>query len=307
MRMPNPRNMHIPRPNEIRASIEASPTSGFTLFGYLLSSFLAIIIPVSKWSSERGKYYRYMGQYNQYDQQQQQYENGNNGNYNYNNYNLCKWYDFRCRLRMQRYQQYAQQNGEQGGENGSMQALLPNWFFFFGGQMEGDEREREEGMGMNQNEGSMKFVYAMTIITFVGLTIFAMRSLWAGKDRLGVIVALLALGLFSVMNLLTSVQSISSDGRYSENSVYGWYGQFSVLVAYTDFWVMIHCFGAAAVLGLLRWKDKKSASGSGVQAYDVQASDVQASSVQESSYKTELSYSRQSDSVMTERNRWDGV
>merc|ERR1712037_842086 len=120
----------------------------------------------------------------------------------------------------------------------------------------------------------------MVLLAFVGLTAFAMRSLWVGKDRLGVIVALLIFGLFSLMNLLTSVQGIASDGRFYENSVYGWYGQFSVLVAYTDFWVVIHCFSAAAVLGLLRWLNEKAASGS----------DAQASDAREPSYNTEMSY-----------------
>ena len=69
----------------IEAGIEASPSSGklttlnplipytvhanelvelvlgWVLLGYLLSSFLAVVIPVSKWSTERNKYYVYAG------------------------------------------------------------------------------------------------------------------------------------------------------------------------------------------------------------------------------------------------------
>lgn len=180
--------------------------------------------------------------------------------------NLCSWWDFKCKYRMRRYQQqYGYNNGNNGGgggeqqEQAQMRAMLPGWYFFFGGSMEEDERRREE-MGMaNQSDGSMKFVYACTVIMFVGLSIFAFRSMYAGKDRLGVIVALLIFGQFSLMNLLTTVQgTIETDNRFFEDSVYGWYGQWSVLVAYTDFWIVLHCFGFATVLGLLRCLDKKA-------------------------------------------------
>lgn len=120
-------------------------------------------------------------------------------------------------------------------------------------------------MGLGQNEGSTKFVYAWLIVMFVGLTVFAMRSMWVGKDRLGVIVSLLIFGQFSLLNLLTSVQAIETDNRYLEDSTYGWYGQFSVLLAYTDFWIMLHCFLAAAVLGLLRLLDRRASTAEAVQ------------------------------------------
>ena len=91
--------MRVPEVQEIKASIQsgiaatkagfaASPTSGkptppnpydiladrsslinlwnchalgWVLFGYLLSSCLAVIIPTSKWIQERNKYYSYAG------------------------------------------------------------------------------------------------------------------------------------------------------------------------------------------------------------------------------------------------------
>lgn len=66
--IPNPRNMHIPRPNELREKFQPEGTSGALLFGWALSSILAMIIPVSKWGAERNKYYNYYGQYNEYEQ-----------------------------------------------------------------------------------------------------------------------------------------------------------------------------------------------------------------------------------------------
>ena len=145
--IPNPRNMHVPRPQELREAFHSSPTSGYLLFGWVLSGVLAIIIPVSKWVAERNNYYNYAGKYNQYEQQQRQYEEQQNGNYNFYG-SLCKWYDFKCRISMGRYQQQYGQNGEQNNEQQMMRQYLPNWFFFFGGQMEDDERRREVSCNM---------------------------------------------------------------------------------------------------------------------------------------------------------------
>jgi len=142
LNIPNPRNMHVPRPQELREAFHSSPTSGYLLFGWVLSGVLAIIIPVSKWVAERNDYYNYAGKYNQYEQQQRQYEEQQNGNYNMYG-SLCKWYDFKCRISMGRYQQQYGNNGEQDNEQQAMRQYLPNWFFFFGGQMEDDERQRE--------------------------------------------------------------------------------------------------------------------------------------------------------------------
>jgi len=256
----------IPHPRELRERFQpVEGTSGLLLLGWLASATLAVIIPVSKWSAERSKYHRYYGQYNEYEYQQQQYENQNNGNYN-NNYNgnnnrysqLCSWWDFQCRYRVGRYQQMYG-NGDGGQEEGQMRAMLPGWYFFFGGSIDQDDRDGEEG-GMGKNEGSMKFVYTMTIIMFLGLTVFGFRTMYAGKDRMGVIAALLIFGTFSLMNLLTTVQgTVETDNRFFENSIYGWFGQWSVLVAFTDFWLCLHCFLFAGALGVMGCLDKRAA------------------------------------------------
>ncbi|KAL7533912.1 hypothetical protein ACHAXR_007669 [Thalassiosira sp. AJA248-18] len=296
-------NVHmIPHPRELRQKFQPSgETSGALLFGWLLSSFLAIIIPVSKWAAERNRYHKYYGQYNEYEQQQRQYEEQANGNYNNNGsyYNLCSWWDLKCKYRMHRYQQQYgnyNNNGDNGGGSNDqqMRAMLPSWYFFFGGSLEDDEREREE-MGMSSNEGSMKFVYVCTIMMFIGLSVFGYRSMYAGKDRMGVIVALLIFGQFSLMNLLTTVQgTVETDNRFFEDSIYGWFGQWSVLVAYTDFWLMLHCFGFAGFLGLLRCLDKKAQQ-------DV-SNDVAA---EDSEFNMEMGYRQEDqDSVLTERQRY---
>jgi len=260
----SPRNVH----NQMRERFQPEGTSGTLLLCWTISALLAWIIPLSKWSAERNRYHSYYGKYNEYEYQQRQYEEGQNGNYNnYNgNYNggyykLCRWWDLQCNYRMRRYSQMYGNGGQGGGggEQAQMAGMIPGWYYLFGGSLEGDEREREE-MGMGQNEGGMKFVYFCTIIMFAGLAVFGFRSMYSGMDRMGVIVALLIFGTFSLMNLLTTVQgTIETDNRFFENSVYGWFGQWSVLVAYTDFWLMLHCFIFAGVLGMFRCRDRKAA------------------------------------------------
>ncbi|EJK47713.1 hypothetical protein THAOC_33550, partial [Thalassiosira oceanica] len=101
--------MRVPEVQEIKASIQAGIAASKAGFEASPSS----------------------GQYNEYEQQQRQYEEQQNGNYNnYASSSVCKWWNYRCRIRMQRYQQYAQQNGENGGQNGEgayMRAMLPDW------------------------------------------------------------------------------------------------------------------------------------------------------------------------------------
>ena len=235
---------------------------------WAISCFLAIIIPVSKWSKERNNYYAYQGQYNEYEQQQRQYEEQQNGNYNNNNYAVqCSWWDFKCRKNMNNYQMY-NENGEMDEryyEQMQMRGMMPGWFFFFGGKLEEDDRRREE-MGYGQQDGNMQFVYYWTVFIFIGLSIFGWITLYKGRDRQGLIVALAIFCQFALLNLITTVGAIETDNRYFEDSSYGWFGQFSVLLAYTDFWMMIQTFSFAVVLALTRcWDKKRSATPEEIQ------------------------------------------
>ena len=134
--------------------------------------------------------------------------------------------------------------------------MLLGWYFFFGGAVE-DDKHKWEDMGMSQNNGLMKFVYICTIIMFIGLSVFGFHIIYMGKDRMGVIVALLIFGMFRLMNLITTVQdTIETNNRFFEDSVYRWFGHWDILVAYTDFWLMLHCFIFASLLGLLRCLDR---------------------------------------------------
>lgn len=142
---------------------------------------------------------------------------------------------------------------------------MPNWFFFFGGKLEEDDREMED-MGVGQSQANMKFVYLWTVFIFIGLAIFGWITLYKGRDRMGLIVALTIFCQFALLNLITTVGAIGTDNRDLEDSIYGWYGQFSVLLGYTDFWMMLQTFGFAVVLAITRCMDKnRSASKDEIQ------------------------------------------
>jgi hypothetical protein len=254
----------IPHPHHLREQWKPE-TSGYLLFAWVLSSLLAVIIPVCKWAAERNSYFSYYGQYKLYEMQQRQYEQQANGNWNGSYYNSCGWWDFKCKVQAKQYQAMyggngGNQQGGQGGEqNNQMRAVLPGWYYLFGGSIEMDDRQREE-MGLTgSEEGGMKFVFFCSVIMFLALAVFGFRSMYTGKDRTGLIFALFMFGMFTIMNLLTTVQgSIETDDRFFEDSVYGWFGQWAVLVAYTDFWLIIHSFFFALLLGVLKLLDMKA-------------------------------------------------
>jgi hypothetical protein len=204
-------------------------------------------------------------------QQQRQYEYSPEYIYIYEEQiPWCQWWNFRCRSQVRNsYQQYNQnqynqnqynQNGEQDEiyyyDQMQIRASMPDWFFFFGGNLEEEVRQRQE-IGLGQSNGSMKFVYLWTVFIFIGLTIFGWMTLYKGRDRMGLIVALSIFCQFALLNLITTIGAIGTDDRDFEDSIYGWYGQFSVLLAYTDFWMMLQTFGFALVLAITRCLDRR--------------------------------------------------
>lgn len=245
---------HIPSRAEIKEKF--SGASGITLACWLISSLIAIIAPVTKWAKERRQYYKYMGRYNEYAWKQRQYEQMQNGNGNWNNMgSYCSWWNYKCRQRAAAYQWYmqGQQNGGQN-RNGGNVMRMPGWYTFFGGRVETEGEDENMHTGSN---AAMKFVYAWNIIMFIGLTIYGYRVLANGKDRMGLIVALLIYAQFSLMNLITTTQgAIETNDRFFENSIYGWFGQYSVLVAYTDFWMFLHSMIFAIVIGAVHCCDR---------------------------------------------------
>ncbi|KAL3797642.1 hypothetical protein HJC23_013474 [Cyclotella cryptica] len=139
-----------------------------------------------------------------------------------------------------------------------------NEYYKYMGQYNEYESKQQQYKQMKSGNGNwtgsnaaMKFVYAWNIIMFIGLTIHRYRILANGKDQMGIIIALLIYAQFSLMNLITTTQgAIETDDHFFENSIYGWFGQYSVLVAYTDFWMFLCSMIFPKVLGAIQYRNR---------------------------------------------------
>ena len=151
------------------------------------------------------------------------------------------------------------------------QINLPMWYIFLGGESEEMRRQREEmnrdGMGAEESTGALRFVYAWTIVLFIGLMSYGVFVISQRRSPLGLIVSLLMFAQFALLNMLMISQGvISTEGREMEDSVYGWYGQMGVLLVYTNFWMMLYsllfagAFGVRMVWARFFGKHDKSAS-----------------------------------------------
>jgi hypothetical protein len=236
------------------------------LTAWLVSAGCAIIFPLLRWNASRAKYYGYYGRYNEYEQQQRAYEEAQNqNNQNYNNqqyqyngngygYNYsCKWYQWSCRKSVSNMYYYQQASGD-GNQNAF---YAPTWYRMINGEMQVDDRQREEmGLASSTDEasGTLKFIYSWTLIMFITLVLFGALVLWkrnAGGPT-ALFVMLILFGQMTLLQLLLLGQGvIVTDMREMEDSIYGWYGQMGVLMAYSNFWYMIFSFGFAILFGLL--------------------------------------------------------
>jgi ABC-type multidrug transport system fused ATPase/permease subunit len=222
---------------------------------WIVSSFLAVIVPVIVWSTNRGYYYNRVGyaleaeeKQRQYYENQEQNNNGNNNNANgnyYSTYKECGWWNWACKKRQYYYATMQDNN------NGEYREQLPGWYIAFGGVNDSDEMRRwkEENTGQRaeegqRSEGGMKFAYSLTLIMFIALVVYGVFTIGKRQSR-GNLMVFLAVAFFvAFMNLVMAANgAISNDDRDLENSYYGWYGQMGVLMVYTDFWIMLFSFG----------------------------------------------------------------
>lgn len=194
-------------------------------------------------------------------------------------YPTCKWYQSACRKSQYAFKQnYMNNNGD---EQNAM-AYTPSWYHFIGGRSDGDQDRRfyeEMGMSMSADTptGTMRFVYTWSILMFVGLLAWGSYVIVTQKALGPLIVLLVVYAQFSLLNLLIIGQgAITTDNRDLEESVYGWYGQFSVLLVYAEFWYILHCLIFMVVfsgIALVHWwharRNPKAASeGEGEEVED---------------------------------------
>ena len=225
-----------------------------------LGGLLTILVPLAQWSRARSSYYNAYGRYIEYEQEQRAYEeaqdNQNNNNYYY--YRACKWWQYQCRRQQNQYaQQYNNNNDNNGQDEEEQDFTTPGWYQFLGGKSEEDRRRQEE-MGLSANShAAIKFVYIWSLLLFVALlaygTVVILRlmkqqqqqqqsssSSWSLTTFLAILLVLwIQYALLMLVLLPQGV--ITTDNRELEDSPYGWYGQFPVLMVYTQFAQLLFC------------------------------------------------------------------
>ena len=209
---------------------------------WIIAGILTIYIPHKRWMEARDDYYTATGYAIEAEQEQRAYEEAqrdqNNEGYYYAS-DVCKWYQWSCRKAAYLYRQQNENQNEQNGNNNAEDATtIPMWYIFLGGQTEEGRRDREES-GMNTDTtNALNFMYNWTIIMFVVVLIYGSYTLFRLRQN-GTMYLLVTLGLvfqFSLMSMILLAQGvISTENRQMEESVYGWYGQKSVLLVYTNY------------------------------------------------------------------------
>lgn len=264
------------------------------LIAWLIFGTVAVVGPPIQWQIQRAKFYRQYGKYVAYEEQQRQYEeaqnqnNNNNDGYSYYSsyYKNCSSWNFRCRAKQEKYAQqyFGDNNNNNGGydENGNPVAdtQIPGWFQFMSGrssQSEAMRRWQEENTGVRQeddddrNQGKATageiFVAVYMILVVLATVVYGTMRLYEsglhniGKDRLtGLIVALVLVMNLLFLNLLLMPSLVSVEDRMMEESVYGWYGQIGVLMAYIDFYGLLFCAGFLAAFYFVFFRAGKAAT-----------------------------------------------
>jgi hypothetical protein len=246
---------------------------------WIVSGLAAAFIPVIIWTSHRASYFYQYGAYlkqqdyyedqqRYYEQQQEYYNNGNNNgndnnyygnNNNSNTYKQCSWLNWPCRRKQWLYATYSQQQDNNGDQ---VNQSVPAWYVFMGGETEEMQRWREEAEdqgqggrngGASSSNAGLNFAYFLTLLLFVGLVAYGAKIIVKKEPMHNLTVFLIVAVVVGFMNLILSVNAISSgDDRDMDDSYYGWYGQTAVLMAYTDFWMMLFAF---AFLGAFQIKN----------------------------------------------------
>mmetsp|Transcript_34339 Transcript_34339/g.71505 ORF Transcript_34339/g.71505 Transcript_34339/m.71505 type:complete len:290 (-) Transcript_34339:645-1514(-) len=235
---------------------------------WALGGVLSVVIPVAQWKGASKNYYNYYGKaveyennQRQYEWAQKQYEEAQNGNNNNNNNYVakdCKWYQAKCRK-----QNYYYWLSQEGGDGDRYVQPLPEWYLTAGGKMgEEMDREREEqGLATDEASGAIKFVYSLSIMTFVGLLAYGAFAIYKKIAGPILFVSMGFFGLASFAQMILITQGvIATDDRELENSVYGWYGQLPVLMVYTNYAFVIFTLVFAVIFGIKAFVEQKFTS-----------------------------------------------
>ena len=234
---------------------------------WFTGAVLAIALPVVHWNSKKQEYYDSTGYQIEYENAQRAYEEAQhnqdeNDNNNDDTYYVpsCSWWQYQCRKKAYALQQYYNSQQEQNGNNNededSMQ--VPSWYLFLGGTTDEQRRDARDNGFTTDAPGGLKLVYAWTLTLFVLLIAYGAAVVVRRKDMRVVVFGLFLLLQFVILMLVLVAQGvIETDERDLEDSIYGWNGQWGVLLAYTAFGIIVYNFVAILALFLRMWLEHR--------------------------------------------------
>jgi hypothetical protein len=224
-----------------------------------------------------GIYVEYEQQQREYEEAQNNNDDGNNNNNNGNNsyygiYKECGGWNFVCKTQQEKYAQtYFGEDDDGYDDNGNpvSDESIPWWFTMMssnsnsnGGQSEAMKRWQEENTGQRQEDNDENEAKAtvgeILVVSYLMVALLFTVSYGARKlyhqgnaeesssstpTTRGIIVALVVVANLLLLNLLLVPSLISVEERDMEDSIYGWYGQVGVLMAYIDFYGLLFCAG----------------------------------------------------------------
>lgn len=257
--------------DEVRAIEWSSVKRNSVLVAWMVSGLVAFLAPIIQWSVHKNNFYRAQGYMVEYENQQKQYEEQQNQNneYQYGNesqyaslYKECGWWNIACQRQQMRYAEYYMGGDQNQNDAYNYNEQIPSWFVFLsGGQSEELSRWKEENTGVRNemdetspNAGEIFAVIYMFLVLFVVLiigcaTFYKSRPFSALKWGLAFLINMI------VVNFLLLPSLITNEDRMWDDSIYGFYGQVGVLMAYFDFWVIIFSTVFLIVLNRLEKKN----------------------------------------------------
>lgn len=101
---------------------------------------------------------------------------------------------------------------------------------------------------------------------FLGILIYGIVVLAKKQSKVPLVVIMLLYAQFCLMALVMASQGvISSENREFEDSVYGWYGQMGVLIAYQSFWFLLFSVVFSIVFGVVALLERRRLKKEGVE------------------------------------------
>ncbi|CAJ1955773.1 unnamed protein product [Cylindrotheca closterium] len=259
--------------DEVRSIEWSSVKRNTVLVAWMVSGLVAFLAPIIQWTVHKKSFYRSQGYMIEYENQQREYEEqqnqNQNGEYQYGNeseygylYKECSWWNVACQRQQMRYAEYYMGGEQDQNEANNYNEQIPSWFVFLsGGQSEELNQWKEENTGVRQEmdetsptAGEIMAVIYMFLVLFVVLiigcgTFYKSRPFSTLKWGLAFLINMI------VVNFLLLPSIISNEDRMWDESIYGFYGQIGVLMAYFDFWVLIF---STVFLIVLHREEKKS-------------------------------------------------